>query len=279
MHPIYTYIKQSLSEYYSERECSFLAKWILTDVFRLSVTDLYTGKDMNFSGKERAVLEDILLRLKQFEPIQYIIGKTFFCGLPIEVGRDVLIPRPETEELVDWVISDLGDKVNLRILDIGTGSGCLSIVLAKRARRSKIFSWDISEKALTIAKRNMEQNHVDISFSRVDVLSNDIPDIQVDIIVSNPPYILEREGKDMERNVLDWEPEQALFVPDDNPLLFYRRIAELGHKLLGKGGKVYCEINQALGWQTSNLFATMGYHSVELRRDLSGNDRMIKAEL
>lgn len=279
MHPIYTYIKQSLSEYYSERECSFLAKWILTDVFRLSVTDLYTGKDMNFSGKERAVLEDILLRLKQFEPIQYIIGKTFFCGLPIEVGRDVLIPRPETEELVDWVISDLGDKVNLRILDIGTGSGCLSIVLAKRARRSKIFSWDISEKALTIAKRNMEQNHVDISFSRVDVLSNDIPDIQVDIIVSNPPYILERERKDMERNVLDWEPEQALFVPDDNPLLFYRRIAELGHKLLGKGGKVYCEINQALGWQASNLFVTMGYHSVELRRDLSGNDRMIKAEL
>jgi release factor glutamine methyltransferase len=242
MHPIYTYIKQSLSEYYSERECSFLAKWILTDVFRLSVTDLYTGKDMNFSGKERAVLEDILLRLKQFEPIQYIIGKTFFCGLPIEVSRDVLIPRPETEELVDWVISDLGDKVNLRILDIGTGSGCLSIVLAKRARRSKIFSWDISEKALTIAKRNMEQNHVDISFSRVDVLSNDIPDIQVDIIVSNPPYILERERKDMERNVLDWEPEQALFVPDDNPLLFYKAIADYSIRKLNPEGKLFVEL-------------------------------------
>ena len=239
MHPIYTHIKQSLAGIYSDSEASALAKWILTEVFCLSTIDLYAGKDMNFSTKEYAKLEDILSRLKRYEPLQYILGKTTFCGLPFEVAPGVLIPRPETEELVDWIISDYLEKSEVRILDIGTGSGCIPITLARSLKNSKVTSWDVSPEALAIAERNKRLNEVEITLAQIDIFDSTLPEIHADVLVSNPPYVTEKERSDMERNVLDWEPELALFVPDSDPLLFYRRIAEVGCDILSSGGILY----------------------------------------
>lgn len=277
MHPIYTYIKKSLADIYSEPEASALAKWILTDVFCLSTIDLYAGKDMNFSTKEYAKLEDILFRLKRYEPLQYILGRTTFCGLPFEVAPGVLIPRPETEELVDWIASDWSEQSGVRVLDVGTGSGCIPVSLAKRLKNSEITAWDVSSEALAIAERNKRLNEVEITLAQVDIFDTTFPAIRPDVLVSNPPYITEKERDSMERNVLDWEPELALFVPDNDPLKFYRRIAEVGRDILSPKGILYYEINQAYGKETVALLEQMGYQSVELRQDQFGNDRMIKA--
>lgn len=276
MHPIYTYIKNTLSGIYPDTETSALAKWILTELFQFSVTELYTGKDMNFPEDNRRKLEEILERLKRYEPLQYIIGEVSFAGLCLEVTPDVLIPRPETAELIDWIAADYS-RGGVRILDIGTGSGCIPIALANRLPEVQVTSWDVSEKALQVAARNADKNKACVLLERVDVLSADIPSVQVDVLVSNPPYITESERAEMERNVLDWEPELALFVPDTDPLLFYRRIAEIGQQILCEGGTLYYEINRAYGPETVVLLQEMGYGQIELRKDLSGNDRMIKA--
>lgn len=278
MHPIYTYIKQELSVFYSETEASAMAKCILTDIFGLSAIDLYVGKDMNFSSEMMERLGDILFRLKSYEPLQYIIGETSFCGLTFEVSPDVLIPRPETAELIDWIATD-DNRCGIRILDIGTGSGCIPVSLSVRMNSPEVYAWDISEKALAVAKRNAERNNVNVDFRCVDVLGDNILPVKVDVIVSNPPYITCSEKKDMEKNVLDWEPQLALFVPDNDPLLFYRRIAQLGLDLLDKPGKIYFEINQAYGKETVDMLTSLGYTNIELRKDMSSNDRMIKAEL
>lgn len=277
MHPIYTYIKKSLADIYSEPEASALAKWILTDVFCLSTIDLYAGKDMNFSTKECAKLEDILSRLKRYEPLQYILGRTTFCGLTFEVAPGVLIPRPETEELVDWITSDWSEQSGVRVLDVGTGSGCIPVALAKNLKKSEITAWDVSPEALAIAERNKRLNEVEITLAQVDIFDTTFPAIRPDVLVSNPPYITEKERSSMEHNVLDWEPELALFVPDNDPLKFYRRIAEVGRDILSPKGILYYEINQAYGKETVALLEQMGYQSIELRQDQFGNDRMIKA--
>ena len=276
MHPYYTHIRQELSGYYADNEASAMAKWILTDVFNLSTLDLYAGKDMNFSAEMTSRAADILQRLKRYEPLQYIIGETTFDGLSLEVNPAVLIPRPETVELVDWITADHPQE-GVRVLDIGTGSGCIPVSLAKRLRHAAVSAWDISADALEVARRNAARKADDVSFSQVDVLTTVPSDIQVDVLVSNPPYIGESEKKTMERNVLDWEPELALFVPDDDPLVFYRRIADIGLAILAANGCLYYEINQLYGSETVRLLEEKGYKEVELRKDLSGNDRMIKA--
>lgn len=279
MHPIYTYIKQVLHPYYQETEAGALAKWILTEVFHFSTFDLYAGKDMNFSENDRDRLEDILNRLRDYEPLQYVLGKAEFGGLSFEVTPDVLIPRPETLELVEWITADCQGTEGVRILDIGTGSGCIPVTLYKRleAYRPQVASWDISEKALEVAGRNAVANGAVVTFCCQDVLSESLPETEVDVLVSNPPYIAEKEKASMERNVLDWEPGLALFVPDDDPLLFYRRIAEVGLRILSPKGRLYYEINRAYGKETVELLERLGYTEVELRKDLSGNDRMVKA--
>lgn len=279
MHPIYTYIKQVLHPYYQETEAGALAKWILTEVFHFSTFDLYAGKDMNFSENDRDRLEDILNRLRDYEPLQYVLGKAEFGGLSFEVTPDVLIPRPETLELVEWITADCQGTEGVRILDIGTGSGCIPVTLYKRleAYRPQVASWDISEKALEVAGRNAVANGAVVAFCCQDVLSESLPETEVDVLVSNPPYIAEKEKASMERNVLDWEPGLALFVPDDDPLLFYRRIAEAGLRILSPKGRLYYEINRAYGKETVELLERLGYTEVELRKDLSGNDRMVKA--
>lgn len=276
MHPIYTYIRQELSGFYPDAEAAAMAKHILTEKFQLSALDLYAGKDMNFSSEKLSEVNDILARLKSYEPFQYIIGETWFCGFRFKVTPAVLIPRPETAELIDWIVEDCKGE-GKRVLDIGTGSGCIPVSLALMMDAPVVSAWDISEDALAVAATNARMNNADVAFGRVDVLGTEIPDIKVDIIVSNPPYITESEKVDMEKNVLEWEPDLALFVPDNDPLRFYRRIAEIGLKILDDGGMIYFEINRAYGSETVEMLNGMGYKDIELRKDLSGNDRMIKA--
>ena len=276
MHPIYTYIRQELSGFYPDAEAAAMAKYILTEKYQLSALDLYAGKDMNFSSEKLSEVNDILARLNSYEPLQYIIGETWFCGYRFKVTPAVLIPRPETAELIDWIVTD-NKRDCAHVLDIGTGSGCIPVSLALMMDSPVVSAWDISEEALSVASENARINNADVAFSRVDVLGADIPDIKVDILVSNPPYITESEKKDMEKNVLEWEPDLALFVPDNDPLRFYRRIAELGLDILNDGGLIYFEINRSYGSETVEMLASMGYKNIELRKDLSGNDRMIKA--
>ena len=276
MHPIVYEIRDALRGHYPDSEALSLAKMLLTEAFGFSTLELYGGKDKEISGNRLRDLHEMLSRLKKNEPIQYIIGTESFCGLTFEVNPNVLIPRPETQELVRWIESDW-KSVPCRILDIGTGSGCISISLAKFLEGAKVESWDISEGALQVARRNCVRNEVEVLLRQQDVLSV-VPEGELyQVIVSNPPYICEKEKVDMDANVLDWEPETALFVPDADPLLFYRKIAELGISMLCEGGALYFEINRAYGEETLRMLEGLGYRQLELRKDDFGNDRMIKA--
>ena len=276
MHPIVYEIRDALRGHYPDSEALSLAKMLLTEAFGFSTLELYGGKDKEISGNRLRDLHEMLSRLKKNEPIQYIIGTESFCGLTFEVNPNVLIPRPETQELVRWIEADW-KSVPCRILDIGTGSGCISISLAKFLEDAKVESWDISEGALQVARRNCVRNEVEVLLRQQDVLSA-VPEGELyQVIVSNPPYICEKEKVDMDANVLDWEPETALFVPDADPLLFYRKIAELGVSMLCEGGALYFEINRAYGEETLRMLEGLGYRQLELRKDDFGNDRMIKA--
>jgi release factor glutamine methyltransferase len=277
MHPIVHEIRDTLRGYYPDAEVLSLAKMILVEVFGFSTLELYGGKDKEISGNCLHELHEMLSRLKKNEPIQYIIGVEHFCGMTFEVDRNVLIPRPETCELVEWIVQDWSSKEACRILDIGTGSGCIAISLAKQIEGAKVEAWDISEGALQVARRNCVRNDAEVLLNRKDVLAALPEGMSYDVIVSNPPYICEKEKVDMDANVLDWEPEGALFVPDADPLLFYRKIAELGVSMLAEGGSLYFEINRAYGEQTVDMLVSLGYGNIELRKDSWGNDRMIKA--
>jgi release factor glutamine methyltransferase len=198
--------------------------------------------------------------------------------LTFEVNPNVLIPRPETQELVSWIIEDYQSDESIRILDIGTGSGCIPVSLAKQLSKAEVESWDISEGALEVASRNCERNGVKVLLRQKDVLKATPEGNLYDVIVSNPPYITNKEKVEMESNVLDWEPSLALFVPDEDPLLFYRKIAQLGCDMLKEGGSLYFEINRAYGEETILMLRRLGYNQIELKKDSWGNDRMIKAK-
>lgn len=277
MHPIVNEIRDALRGTYPDSEALALAKMLLVEVFDFSTLELYGGKDKEFSGKCRDVLDEMIRRLKKNEPIQYIIGKENFCGWTFEVNPSVLIPRPETRELVNWIADDWREKTPCRILDIGTGSGCIAISLAKLLEGAEVDGWDISKEALQVAGRNAVRNGAKVKFLEKDALSAVPGEERYDVMVSNPPYIAEKEKADMDANVLDWEPSLALFVPDDDPLLFYRRIALLAKEMLTEGGSLYYEINQAYGAETVQMLESLGFSSIELRKDIHGNDRMIKA--
>ena len=277
MHPIVNEIRNALREHYPDSEALALAKMLLVEAFGFSTLELYGGKDKEISGKRLDVLNEMIARLKKNEPIQYVIGAEVFCGWTFEVNENVLIPRPETQELVRWIEADWKSDAPCRILDVGTGSGCIAISLSKLLEGAEVEAWDISEGALRVARRNADRNEAQVLFRQVDVLKACTEDCRYDVIVSNPPYITESEKQDMEANVLDWEPYTALFVPDADPLLFYRRIAELGVSMLNEGGALYFEINRAYGEETVRMLEGLGYKQIELRKDNWGNDRMIKA--
>lgn len=225
-------------------------------------------------------LMSLTKRIADGEPIQYVLNKAYFCNLEFNVRRGVLIPRPETEEIVKHMISDIkGTEGRINILDIGTGSGCIAVSLAKAIGNAKVEAWDISEDALLIAKENAAKHDADVRFAKVDILNHDFTasQQQYSIIVSNPPYICKEEADDMDANVLEHEPHLALFVPNDDPLLFYRKIAEAGLHILYNKGALYFEINRRFGKETVNMLAQLGYENIELHTDLYGNDRMVKA--
>ena len=276
MNRITTYIRQSLQDIYPPEEVKALSMLICCDMLGVDALDIYMGKDIILSACKQRELENIIFRLQKNEPIQYIRGYAEFGGRNFRVAPSVLIPRPETAELVSLIVKENPDARCL--LDIGTGSGCIAISLSKSLPGARVDAWDISEEALTIARKNNEELDAQVTFCRQDVFSADgMQSGSYDIIVSNPPYVTETEKREMEANVLDWEPELALFVPDEDPLRFYRRIAELGRELLRPDGKLYFEINQAYGQDMIRMMEMNQYRDVRVIKDIFGKDRILTA--
>ena len=272
-----SYIRRALQESYSVQEAANLSRIVCCEMLGQTTIDYYLGKDIILSSKEMQKLNGILARLLNFEPIQYIQGTTRFLERSYHVAPGVLIPRPETEELVEVMLREIPSDA--RILDIGTGSGCIAISLSKTFPNAKVTAWDVSEDALCIARRNNDDLQASVCFVKQDVLAWRGDGGQCyDVIVSNPPYITESEKQEMERNVLDWEPFSALFVPNNDPLLFYRRIGELGRRMLVDGGRLYFEINRAYGEATAMMLCGQGYTGIRILKDISGNDRFVIAE-
>ena len=277
MHITPSYLREQLSKSYEPQEANALARIIFCDILGQSNVDYYLCKDMDLSGNEEEKVKSILQRLEKYEPIQYIEGKKYFSGREFFVRQGVLIPRPETEELVE--LAAQACKPNAKILDIGTGSGCIAISLAKKLPEAEVHAWDISEAALEVAKQNNEQLSASVHFEQHDILTYQATGEEAfDLIISNPPYITESEKAEMETNVLAWEPSIALFVPDNDPLLFYRRIGELALRMLTPNGKLFFEINRAYGDATKQLLCNQGYKNIHIQKDLSGNDRFVYAE-
>ena len=269
---------QELIPFYDSGEAESFFYLILENKHLLKRIDLALHPNLTFSEIEITSWNEILDKLKQEIPIQYILGTTHFYGLVFNVNENVLIPRPETEELVEWIITSnlkTNSSNNLKILDIGTGSGCIAIALAKNIPQAQVFAIDVSEKALATAKKNAENNNVTINFIQKDILLTIDLEQQFDIIVSNPPYVRNLEKTEIKKNVLDNEPHLALFVDDNDALLFYRKIAALAKKNLTKNGRLYFEINQYLAKETVELLDYLDFKNIELRKDIYGNNRMI----
>jgi len=270
---------------FGANEVSSFFNILISHYLKLNRIALVLEPDLTISKNEEQPLFEALSRLKVQEPIQYIISETEFFGLPFKVNEHTLIPRPETEELVTFVIESSRFKVQdsrpLTILDIGTGSGCIAVSLAKNISNAKVYAIDVSEEALKIAKHNAELNKADIHFFKVDILTSstwnlEFKDLEFDIIVSNPPYVRHLEKKEIKNNVLNYEPHLALFVEDDNPLQFYEAIANFAMDNLNKKGCLFFEINQYLGNETKQLLQDKGFTDLELKPDIFGNNRMLK---
>lgn len=272
------YLYQNLNFLYPKEEIQVFYFMLLNFYGNLSKTDilLYPEKDLD-SSLEINILNAVN-ELKSEKPIQYILGETEFFSNRFFVDENVLIPRQETEELVDWIISETTHNKPISILDIGCGSACISISLAKALPDARVTALDISEKAIAIAQKNAIENNVNIHFLKKNILEVDFLPEKYDIIVSNPPYVRELEKKEIRNNVLNYEPHLALFVSNEKPLIFYEKIAQLAKLSLNEGGKLFFEINQYLGEETKNTIIKEGFEKVELKNDLLGNVRMIKAE-
>lgn len=276
MRQIIAYIKEELSSIYPDSEISSFTKIIVEHISKRQFSPFLLDT-LQLSEEQKEEIKCIVERLQIEEPIQHILGETEFYSLPFYVNKHVLIPRPETEELVELILNDCDTNMSLNILDIGTGSGAIAIALAANLPKARVEAWDISSEALKMAKKNAERNKVDIFFKEVDVLADIFTDKKYDIIVSNPPYVLESEKAEMDRNVLDYDPHLALFIPDNEALKFYIRIADLARDLLVSSGKLYFEINRAKGENTKVMLDQLGYQDIKVIKDLSQNDRMVKA--
>jgi len=275
------FIKE-LSPFYDAYEAESFFYLILEDRHKLRQIDLALNHELSFEENDFIMWEELVNHLKNEVPIQYLLGKTNFYGLDFEVNENVLIPRPETEELVEWIINEnaIPEKSKkIKILDIGTGSGCIAISLAKNLPNAEVFGIDVSKKAIETAKRNAVRNNVDVTFMFLNILETDVFACQFDIIVSNPPYVRNLEKIEIKKNVLDYEPHLALFVEDNDALIFYKKIALLSKTGLNKNGKLYFEINQYLGKEMIELLEKMDFKNVELRKDIYENDRMLKGNI
>ena len=292
------YFSDTLSEMYPQTEIDSFFFILIDELLGLQRVDTVLKPDFMIENEVLSNLKSITSRLKKEEPIQYILGKTEFYGLPFLVDNNTLIPRPETEELVEWILKEIQElrikiqKESLSILDIGTGTGCIPISLAKNLKNETISAIDVSSNALKIAKQNASLNNVTIDFFELDILqaenlnklsvlaqSKTHSNNKYDIIVSNPPYVRELEKVEIKNNVLNNEPHLALFVDNENPLIFYKKIADLAKKNLTKNGMLFFEINQYLSNETVSMLKDKGFTNIQLKKDLFGNDRMIKASI
>ncbi len=278
MPTIINHIQSELKDFYPEGEVKAFTRLLLEKVAGWTLTDILTHDDLELSDEQTLFIHQAVERLKEHEPIQYILGETEFCGMRLWIDNRVLIPRPETAELIDWIVETVHHPAPA-ILDIGTGSGCIAIALANKFRQATVTGFDISLDALHAAHENAELNNVLIRFFHINILKTAHWEGTFDVIVSNPPYVMNSERETMEENVLNHEPEIALFVTDEDPLIFYRHIGQFAAQHLKEDGQLFLEINQALGKETVQLLKEIGFKTVELRKDLSGKNRLIRALL
>ncbi len=269
---------EHLTPIYDQEEARNFFYLILQDLKGLSKIDVALNPEIEFTTEEKHKLDDYLEKLKKHQPIQYLLGATEFYGLTFEVNPNVLIPRPETEELVDWIIAENQYKPQLTILDIGTGSGCIAISLAKHLKAA-VTAFDISDQALITAQTNADKNQTFVHFVEFDILNDLWEGDSFDCIVSNPPYVKESEKTQMKANVLENEPTLALFVPDENALVFYEKIADFARENLNPNGQLFFEINQYLGAEVIAMLKEKGFKEIQLKKDIYENDRMVSAVL
>ena len=298
---------KELDELYPKEEIDSFFYSCIEHYLKLERFILAIQPGLTLTKEEEQPLFEALAHLKLEKPLQYILGTTHFMGLELQVNENVLIPRPETEELVQWILDDISSEKSdirhqktevrnqpnekdtenlipppLTILDIGTGSGCIAIALAKNLPDAKVYALDVSEEALEVAQKNAESNGVDIGFMHQDIFNPELElesELHFDIIVSNPPYVRELEKKEINKNVKDFEPDTAFFVSDEDPLVFYKAIMGFSENNLNENGSLYFEINQYLGEETKALFNTRNFSEIELRKDIFGNDRMLKGKI
>ncbi len=275
----YQTFKTRLELIYAAQEIEALTSLVLVELTGRSRAQLKAFGESALTHDQFERLTNVLDQLLTGMPVQYVLGHTEFYGHTFKVTPAVLIPRPETEELVEWVAQTIGHQQGLKLMDIGTGSGCIPISLKLTNTKNELYAVDISSEALDIAKENAVSNQADITFVETDILKPLPAQIAVerfDVIISNPPYVTGADKRHMHKNVTDFEPHMALFVLDDDPLLFYVRIADVAHELLVDGGYLFFEINESFGQETSTMLASKGFKNIELRQDMSGRDRMIR---
>lgn len=281
---MYQTLYERLTPLYPLGEAKAIVRTVLESRYGLSLTDIYTGKVSELSAEDNAELEKIIARLEKGEPVQYVLGEAMFCGRTFYVAEGVLIPRIETEVLCRWIAADFNQPYcalqppkPLQVLDVGTGSGCIAITLQKDIDNVEVTAWDISGDALLIARRNAMAMEARVNFELEDALDPSEDKRQFDVIVSNPPYICMDEQAEMHQNVLDYEPDTALFVPNDDPLRFYTAIAKHGQKALKRGGALYFETNLRYIEQVVGMMSELGYVHIEVKEDQFGKRRFTKA--
>jgi release factor glutamine methyltransferase len=270
---------EALSTVYDTREARNMVQILFEDILDMDTSKLALEKFRILTQPQQQHLDNLLERLLKHEPLQYVTGIADFYGLKFKVNEHVLIPRPETEELAEWIINDNKHKGTISIIDIGTGSGCIPVTLKTQMPQVVVSAVDISEDALEVAKQNAKYNNAEIEFLTCDVLNEPLPGNGYNIIVSNPPYIHTNEQELMRNNVLNYEPHIALFTPGEDVLIFYRRIAELAKTSLKANGMAYVEINEAKGEEVKQLFLAAGFTEVIVKKDMSGKDRMVRSAL
>ena len=277
----YEFLRKSIAEIYSDQEAASVSTIILEDVFGITKLKRLSNPEKEFNSTDLLRLTDFIKRLLNHEPVQYVSGIAHFMDLKLEVNSNVLIPRPETEELLQWIIDDfLNSTKTVKVLDIGTGSGCIALALKKYLKSSEVYALDKSKNALNLAINNAKKNQLEVYFIHDDILFLSSKQLlKFDIIVSNPPYVLLSEKKLMNKNVLEHEPHLALFVDDYDPILFYKAIADYSLNNLNSKGLLYFEINEKYGEEIKIMLLNLNFINIELRKDFFGKDRFIKAQM
>lgn len=273
---IFDQLSNDLAGVYDEKETRNVIFLLMEGLFQVSPADILVGKEFTMTKQLKTKWEESIERLKSHEPIQYVLGNAHFYGLDFKVNKDVLIPRQETEELVDWIVSQQHE--GQEVLDIGTGSGCIAISIGLKLPDVQVTAWDNSPRALSLARKNAENHHINIDLQEVDVLSQEIPEAVFDLIVSNPPYIPTQQKNIMHPNVIEYEPAGALFVGDDHPLTFYSAICNMTSRILRPKGWIYFEINESFGREMVRLLKDHSFNKIELRKDINGKNRMVRGQ-